>query len=77
MSEPSVTEGEARGAEIRRDVDVADARRAEQAPGPDPSGSPPPVAVASPPLGERPEVLIGAAFAGAFLFAKVLKRLVD
>jgi hypothetical protein len=26
---------------------------------------------------ERPEVLIGAAFAGAFLFARVLKRLVD
>ena len=26
---------------------------------------------------ERPEVLIGAAFAGAFIFARVLKRLVD
>lgn len=26
---------------------------------------------------ERPEVLVGAAFAGAFLFARILKRLVD
>jgi hypothetical protein len=26
---------------------------------------------------ERPEVLVGAAFAGAFIFARVLKRLVD
>ena len=26
---------------------------------------------------ERPEVLIGAAFAGAFLFARIMKRLVD
>jgi hypothetical protein len=29
------------------------------------------------PLTERPEVLIGAAFAGSFIFARVLKRLVD
>ena len=26
---------------------------------------------------ERPEVLVGAAFAGAFLIARILKRLVD
>ena len=26
---------------------------------------------------ERPEILVGAAFAGAFIFARVLKRLVD
>ena len=26
---------------------------------------------------ERPEVLVGAAFAGAFLLARILKRLVD
>lgn len=26
---------------------------------------------------DRPEVLVGAAFAGAFLFARILKRLVD
>jgi hypothetical protein len=30
-----------------------------------------------PPLTERPEVLIGAAFAGSFILARVLKRLVD
>jgi hypothetical protein len=29
------------------------------------------------PLTERPEVLIGAAFVGSFIFARVLKRLVD
>jgi hypothetical protein len=29
------------------------------------------------PLTERPEVLIGAAFAGSFILARVLKRLVD
>jgi hypothetical protein len=37
----------------------------------------PPAGDESPPLGERPEVLIGAAFVGAFLFARVLKRIVD
>jgi hypothetical protein len=26
---------------------------------------------------DKPEVLIGAAFAGAFVFARILKRLVD
>ena len=26
---------------------------------------------------ERPEILVGAAFAGAFVFARILKRLVD
>ena len=36
-------------------------------------------AFAAPPAegAERPEILIGAAFAGAFVFAQVLKRLVD
>jgi hypothetical protein len=29
-----------------------------------------------PPAAERPEVLLGAAFAGGFLLAKVLRRLV-
>jgi hypothetical protein len=35
--------------------------------------------VASPPESgaERPEILVGAAFAGAFVFARILKRLVD
>jgi hypothetical protein len=34
---------------------------------------------ASPPQAgaDRPEILVGAAFAGAFIFARVLKRLVD
>jgi hypothetical protein len=147
----SVAEGEARAAEIRRDVEAADARRAEEevataeeqvtdatkaeeklsrrarrkrekadkaaqaaqalreqadaatareAPrspsvsgaavaspgvGADPRAAAAaadrqassPVGDESPALGERPEVLIGAAFAGAFVFARVLKRLVD
>jgi hypothetical protein len=35
---------------------------------------PPP---AETPLGERPEVLAGAAFAGAFVVARILKRIFD
>ena len=34
-------------------------------------------AAAAQPGAERPELLVGAAFAGAFIFARVLKRLVD
>jgi hypothetical protein len=29
------------------------------------------------PGAERPEIMVGAAFAGAFIFARILKRLVD
>jgi hypothetical protein len=44
-----------------------------------PAWQPPPAAAASSetPLTERPEVLIGAAFAGSFILARVLRRLVD
>jgi hypothetical protein len=48
-----------------------------------PPGSPPPAAHALPPgsppaaLTERPEVLAGAAFAGAFIAARILKRIFD
>jgi hypothetical protein len=38
---------------------------------------PRPQAGAADSLTERPEVLIGAAFAGAFIFARVLKHIVD
>jgi hypothetical protein len=31
----------------------------------------------SPPMSDRPEIMVGAAFAGAFVFARVLKRLFD
>jgi hypothetical protein len=30
-----------------------------------------------PPAAQRPEVLIGAAFAGSFLVARILKRIFD
>jgi hypothetical protein len=46
----------------------ASGRPATAAPGPAPAES-----VTS----ERPEILVGAAFAGAFIFARILKRLVD
>jgi hypothetical protein len=50
------------------------AAAAANAPGPQPG----PAGVSSEtPLTERPEVLIGAAFAGSFILARVLKRLVD
>jgi hypothetical protein len=47
---------------------------AANAPGPQPAygGAP-----SETPLTERPEFLIGAAFAGSFILARVLKRLVD
>jgi colicin import membrane protein len=50
------------------------AAAAANAPGFQPVGAGPP---SETPLTERPEVLIGAAFAGSFIFARVLKRLVD
>ena len=34
-------------------------------------------AASSPPMSDRPEVMVGAAFAGAFVVARVLKRLFD
>jgi hypothetical protein len=38
---------------------------------------PAPAPEPAPPGGEKPEVVIGAAFAGAFLFAKLLKRITN
>jgi hypothetical protein len=49
------------------------AAAAANAPWSDPTAG----ASAEPSLTERPEVLIGAAFAGSFILARVLKRLVD
>jgi hypothetical protein len=50
----------------------------------EPEHTPPAAAVAGfpgvdklPPAAQRPEVLIGAAFAGSFLVARILKRLFD
>ena len=128
--EPGTTASEARGAELRENVALTDARRteeerakAEQAAedatkeaeklskkeqrerekaerlhaeaerereqaAPAPAGRPehtsPAAAVAGipgadklPPAAQRPEVLVGAAFVGSFLVARILKRIFD
>ena len=131
MSEdPDKVASEARGAELRENVALTDARRTEeerakaeqtaedatqeaeklsrkerkerekaerlhevaehereQAPAREPETpqpTPPAAAVAGipgadklPPAAQRPEVLVGAAFAGSFLVARILKRIFD
>jgi hypothetical protein len=131
MSEdPEKTASEARGAELRENIALTDARRTEeerakaeqtaeqatqeaeklsrkerkerekaerlhaeaekergQAPAPEraaPEHTPPAEAVAGmpgvdklPPAAQRPEVLVGAAFVGSFLVARILKRIFD
>jgi len=131
MSEdPDKAASEARGAELRENVALTDARRTEeerakaeqtaeqatkeaeqlstkerrerekaerlhaeadkergQAPAPEPAApehTPPAEAVAGmpgvdklPPAVQRPEVLVGAAFVGSFLVARILKRIFD
>ena len=61
----------------REEAEAAEARERQAAgqtaalpPGPAPAATAQPGA-------DRPEILVGAAFAGAFIFARVLKRLVD
>jgi hypothetical protein len=66
--------------------EVAEAER-EQAPAAEPGTAeqtPPAASVAGvpgvdklPPAAQRPEVLVGAAFAGSFLVARILKRIFD
>jgi hypothetical protein len=128
--DPDKAASEARGAELRENIALTDARRTEeeqakaeaqaeeatkeaeklsrkaqkerekaerlhveaekereQAPQPEPAApqpTPPAAAVAGlpgadrlPPAAQRPEVLIGAAFAGSFLVARILKRIFD
>ena len=128
--DPDKAASEARGAELRENVALTDARRTEeerakaeqtaeqatqeaerlskkeqrerekaarlhaeaekeraQAPAPEPTApehTPPAAAVAGmpgveklPPAAQRPEVLVGAAFAGSFLVARILKRIFD
>jgi len=128
--DPDKAASEARGAELRENVALTDARRTEeerakaeksaekatqeaeklsrkekkqlekaerlheaaerereQAPGPGPEAphpTPPAEAVAGlpgtdklPAAAQRPEVLVGAAFAGSFLLARILKRIFD
>jgi hypothetical protein len=131
MSEdPDKAAAEARGAELRENVALTDARRTEeerakaeqtaeqatkeaeklskkeqrerekaerlhaeaekeraQAPAPEPAApepTSPAAAVAGmpgvdklPPAAQRPELLVGAAFAGSFLVARILKRIFD
>ena len=62
----------------RQEAETAE-RREREAAGPDTAPSSTAAYAASPPDSgaERPEIMVGAAFAGAFLFARILKRLVD
>ena len=121
----TTAESEARGAELRENVALTDARRAEEevakahaeaeaaakkeeklsrkekrlrekaervhaeadrqraqaaaaAPAPEPAPEPATVVTDdAPPATQRPEVLIGAAFAGSFIVARILKRIFD
>jgi hypothetical protein len=131
--EPETTASEARGAELRENVALTDARRTEEerakaeqaaedatkeaeklsrkekrerekadrlhaeaerereqaapqaaAPAAEPTHTAPTTAVGGlpgvdklPPSAQRPEVLVGAAFAGSFLIARILKRIFD
>jgi hypothetical protein len=128
--DPDKATAEARGAELRENIALTDARRTEeerakaekaaedatkeaeklgrkeererekaarlheaaerergQAPrttATEPTHTPPAAAVAGlpgvdklPPAAQRPEVLVGAAFAGSFLVARILKRIFD
>ena len=133
MSEdPDKPVSEARGAELRENIALTDARRTEEerakaeqaaedatqeaeklsrkekrerekaerlhaeaeaereqaapqaAPEPEPTHTAPAAAVGGlpgvdklPPAAQRPEVLVGAAFAGSFLIARILKRIFD
>ena len=58
----------------REEADLAERREREAGGRP---ALPPPGPAVEPAGADRPEILIGAAFAGAFIFARVLKRLVD
>jgi chromosome segregation ATPase len=61
----------------REEADTAE-RREREAPGRGTGPSATAAYAATPESGaERPEILVGAAFAGAFVFARILKRLVD
>ena len=121
----TTAESEARGAELRENLALTDARRAEEevakahaeteaaekkeeklsrkekrlrekaervhaeadrqraqaaaaAPAPEPAPEPATVVTGdAPPATQRPEVLIGAAFAGSFIVARILKRIFD
>lgn len=133
MSEdPDKAASEARGAELKENIALTDARRTEEerakaeqaaedatkeaekllrkekrerekaerlhaaaerereqaaprtAPAAEPTHTPPAAAVGGipgvdklPPAAQRPEVLVGAAFAGSFLIARILKRIFD
>ncbi|MDX6669605.1 MAG: hypothetical protein QOK04_2985, partial [Solirubrobacteraceae bacterium] len=77
----SVVEEPARETAVGHQVVDADA------PGPQPAAAPPPVSGTSPaaadrqaaeasdPFTEKPELLVAGAFVGAFVFAKLLKKL--
>jgi soluble lytic murein transglycosylase-like protein len=59
----------------REEAELAE-RREREASGRPFTPAPGPASV-EPTASDRPEILVGAAFAGAFIFARILKRLVD
>jgi hypothetical protein len=93
----ATSESEVRGAELRENLAMADARRAEEevarvhaeadrmraaadataAAAAAPRVTPPLVTEEPAGPAQRPEVLIGATFVGAFLAARILKRIFD
>ena len=80
--EESKKERKRREAEEQRAAAAAEAERAREraartaeTAGPAPKPAPEPVALMQAP--DRPELLIAGAFAGAFLFARILKKITD
>ena len=65
----------------REEAEIAERRAREAAAArgdaPQPAAALPPPSATASAGADRPEILIGAAFAGAFVFAQVIKRLVD
>jgi hypothetical protein len=76
VKEESEKERERREAEERRRAAAAEAERARERAEPlrPPPGPAHPTAVEGP---ERPELHVAAAFAGAFLFARILKKIAE
>jgi hypothetical protein len=63
---------------VHAEADRQRAQAAAAAPAPEPAPEPATFATAEPQSAtQRPEVLIGAAFAGSFIAARILKRIFD
>jgi len=72
QKEEAKKDRELREAEERRQAAAAEAERARESAQPAPPPPPPGEPVEGP---EKPELYVGAAFVGAFLFARILKKI--